>query len=324
MPVYKDKSGNEFYVGGGGLNPPSRSAVNSARYPGPDGESVANRYRPYGNQPMQVGHQVAQGYEDIRNSLAIQAAKEQILRKNREAATTGYMGGQAQYQEAGLGALEAQQALAGLLGPEAQQAAIAQLEASPQFQSMVAQGERAILANAAATGGVRGGNTMAALAQFRPQMLSNIIEQQYSRLGGLSGMGAQVGQGLVVSGISREQAAADYQRWLQGMGIDLGIAGIQAEAGGKLGQLSYDLQVKQAEEARRKAEEAKNAMDWGAVGSSALTGAGTGASIGALVAGGPTAGIAALPGALIGAGIGALGGGLLGALPMLTGNGEGF
>ena len=77
----------------------------------------------------------------------------------------------APYMQAGQGALGAQQALLGLGGPEAQKAAIAQLEQSPQFQAMVQQGETGILQNASATGGLRGGNTQAALAQFRPQML---------------------------------------------------------------------------------------------------------------------------------------------------------
>jgi hypothetical protein len=86
------------------------------------------------------------------------------------------------YVAAGETALTQQQALIGLGGEEAQQQAISAIEASPQFGAMVQQGEEAILQNAAATGGLRGGNTQAALAQFRPQVLSNLIESQYSKL----------------------------------------------------------------------------------------------------------------------------------------------
>jgi hypothetical protein len=107
---------------------------------------------------------------------------------------------------AGETALQQQQALAGLLGPEAQQAAIAQLEASPQFQAMAAQGERAILQNAAATGGLRGGNVQAMLAQYRPQLLGQIIEQQYARLAGMSGTGLGAAGGQM--GVGAEIAAA--------------------------------------------------------------------------------------------------------------------
>lgn len=93
------------------------------------------------------------------------------------------------YVEAGTSALGQQLALAGVAGPEAQQAAITALEQGPQFQALVQQGEEAILQRAAATGGLRGGNVQASLAQFRPQVLSSLIEQQYGRLGGLTATG---------------------------------------------------------------------------------------------------------------------------------------
>lgn len=123
----------------------------------------------------------------------------------------------APYVTAGTGALGGQQALVGLGGAEAQQQAIAGLEGSPQFQALTQQGENAILQNAAATGGLRGGNVQAALAQFRPQVLSDLINQQYARLGGLSTMGqnaaagqAAAGQtlGANVSGLLGQQGAA--------------------------------------------------------------------------------------------------------------------
>lgn len=95
----------------------------------------------------------------------------------------------APYAEGGEEALAAQRALLGLAGPEEQQAAIDQLTSSPQFTSAVNQGEEAILANASATGGLRGGNVQSALAEFRPQMLSNLIQQQFANLGGITSMG---------------------------------------------------------------------------------------------------------------------------------------
>ena len=93
------------------------------------------------------------------------------------------------YVEAGTSALGQQLALAGVAGPEAQQAAIAALEQGPEFQALTRQGEEAILQRAAATGGLRGGNVQASLAQFRPQVLASLIEQQYGRLGGLTATG---------------------------------------------------------------------------------------------------------------------------------------
>jgi len=104
------------------------------------------------------------------------------------------------YITAGERAFEQQAALAGLSGPEAQQAALEGISTSPGFQESVRQGEEAMLARASATGGLRGGNIQAALAQFRPQMLQSAIEQTYGRLGGLAGTGLNLTQNLVTGG----------------------------------------------------------------------------------------------------------------------------
>lgn len=106
------------------------------------------------------------------------------------------------YVGAGVTALDAQQALIGVKGPEAQKAAIAALESSPEFSSMIKQGEEAILANASATGGLRGGNVQAALGQFRPAMLSRLINEQIGRLSGLSQQGQNAAAGVGNAGVS--------------------------------------------------------------------------------------------------------------------------
>ena len=106
------------------------------------------------------------------------------------------------YTNAGQPALKAQQDLLGLNGPEAQKAARAGIESSPEFASMVQQGENAILQNASATGGLRGGNTQAALAQFAPSMLNQLIGQQYERLGGMTTMGQNSAVGVGTAGMN--------------------------------------------------------------------------------------------------------------------------
>lgn len=95
----------------------------------------------------------------------------------------------APYVSAGTGAIGEQQALLGLRGSTQQQRAISAFEQSPYFQSVARQGENAILQNASATGGLRGGNVQGALAQFRPSLLNTLIQQQYSNLGGLTNVG---------------------------------------------------------------------------------------------------------------------------------------
>ena len=140
------------------------------------------------------------------------------------------------YEAAGRNALTQQQALTGLLGPEAQQEAINQIAQSPLLESQIQQGEQALLQNASATGGLRGGNVQGALAEFRPQLLNQAIQQRYGQLGGLSSMGANITQNLYSQG----QASAVRQAGAAS-GLGSNVANLYgqmgtAQAGGILGQ----------------------------------------------------------------------------------------
>ena len=104
------------------------------------------------------------------------------------------------YTEAGLPALEEQQAFLGLRGPEAERAAIERISGGERFQELTRQGEEALLQRASATGGLRGGNVQAALAQFRPQVLNQLIEEQYGRLGGMTTLGQRSAAGVGAAG----------------------------------------------------------------------------------------------------------------------------
>lgn len=73
---------------------------------------------------------------------------------------------------------------------DAQEAAIARLKASPGFTSLFNTGADTILQNAAATGGLRGGNTQNSLAQFGSGLLASTIERQLANLGGIANIGA--------------------------------------------------------------------------------------------------------------------------------------
>ena len=128
------------------------------------------------------------------------------------------------YTAAGVPALQQMQAALGLEGPEAQAEFVAQQEASPIFQALARQGEEAMLQQASATGGLRGGNIQGALAQFRPQLLNQFIEQQYGRLGGLTTLGQQSAAGVGSAGMQSATSIADL----------LGQAGA-ARAGATLG-----------------------------------------------------------------------------------------
>jgi hypothetical protein len=104
------------------------------------------------------------------------------------------------YVAVGQPALEQQQAFLGMQGPEAERAAIERIRGGETFQALARQGEEAILQRASATGGLRGGNVQAALAQFRPALLSQLIDQQYSRLGGMTSLGQQSAAGVGTAG----------------------------------------------------------------------------------------------------------------------------
>jgi len=141
------------------------------------------------------------------------------------------------YVEAGTPALQQQQAFLGLRGAPEQQAAIGALEQSPFFQSAVRQGEEALLQQASATGGLRGGNIQAALAQFRPAMLQQQIAQQYQNLAGLTSLGQQSAAGQGSSGM---QTAGSIGELLAQKGAAL--AGGQLAKGSVARQSYADLQ----------------------------------------------------------------------------------
>jgi hypothetical protein len=163
-----------------------------------------------------------QGIDEQRRKFE---AAQQVLSPYVGAGTQAIAGLQP-YAQAGVGSLQQQQALLGLLGPEAQQQAISQLEQGAGFQAQVRQGEEALLQRASATGGLRGGNVQAALAQFRPQMLQQAIEDQYGRLGGLTALGQTTSQNIAQLG----QASAAGQA-TAGLRTGADIAGLFGQQG---------------------------------------------------------------------------------------------
>jgi len=166
-----------------------------------------------------VGGSVIAGGMSLLSGLIQSSAAQKAAETQSAAAQTGIEEQQRQfdaaqeqmqpYTAAGQQALGAQGDLSGLGGAAAQQAAIAGIAGSPEMAAMTAQGENAMLQNAAATGGLRGGNLQGAMAQFRPQLLSQLINQQYQRLGGLSQMGAGAASGMASAGMQHGVNVSD-------------------------------------------------------------------------------------------------------------------
>lgn len=181
--------------------------------------TVPTRIESYGGREGDFQRTVGGEVDEAGLAAAIQAAQaqDQAAQSAFQAQampTTRYVGGEA--------------------GRAAQEAAIQRLESSPFFQAKVRQGEEAMLQRASATGGLRGGNMQAALAQFRPQMLQQAIEDQYAKLGGIAGTGLGATEALYRGG----QASATNQASQAGaLGANVAtLLGQQgaAQAGGQL------------------------------------------------------------------------------------------
>lgn len=166
--------------------------------------------------------------EQRRQFEAIQALLKPYIDAGKTDLTQPYIG-------AGPGALQAMQGLAGLRGAGEQQAAINQIQQGAQFQELARQGEQGILQNAAATGGLRGGNVQAALGQFRPALLNQLIESQYGKLAGLTSLGSTSAENLLRLGqASAAGTAAAGQQSAQNIGnLMVGLG--QAQAAGQIG-----------------------------------------------------------------------------------------
>jgi hypothetical protein len=95
--------------------------------------------------------------------------------------------------------------LLGLNGGGSQGSAIDALKESPFFKSLFNTGQEAILQNASATGGIRGGNTERGLADFGSDTLMQTIQQQIGNLGSVAGLGL----GATESGAGFGQHTAD-------------------------------------------------------------------------------------------------------------------
>lgn len=143
------------------------------------------------------------------------------------------------YTKAGTGSLAQQQAILGLSGADKQKQAVSAIEKSPYFQATAKQGENAILQNASATGGLRGGNTQGALAQFRPGLLNQLVQQQYQNLGGITSLGQNSAAQTGNAGMQSANAISNLlgqQGQAQAGGI-IGAQNAQNQFLGQLGQL---------------------------------------------------------------------------------------
>lgn len=151
------------------------------------------------------------GGKGASKAAKVQAAAYQkgIDEQSREFGITQQ--NEAPYLQAGNGGLSAYLGLLGL-GPQGatgQQSAIDQLKTSPLFTSLMSNGTSSILANAAATGGLRGGNTQDALSRLGVDTLSNVIQNQLSNYGSLINTGQAAVAGQAAAGQNYANSVSD-------------------------------------------------------------------------------------------------------------------
>lgn len=121
-------------------------------------------------------------------------------------------------------ATQQQMALTGLSGVDAQQQAFSQFATSPAQQFLQDRAQTNLLQNAAAAGGIGGGNVLSELVQQGVGFASQDFNNQFNRLGSIAG------QGNVAAGNLGQFGAASANT-----GAGLLQAGGAAQASGLLG-----------------------------------------------------------------------------------------
>lgn len=136
------------------------------------------------------------------------------------------------YADAGSQSIDAQKNLIGLNGPAVQQQAIDNLKAGPAYTSAMQSGTDAILQNAAATGGLRGGNVQNSLSRFGGDLITGLVQNQFSNLGGLTAIGQNAASN---TGNALQSTSNNISGLLQGNGA--------AQAGNAIAQGNANTQM---------------------------------------------------------------------------------
>lgn len=151
------------------------------------------------------------------------------------------------YVTAGNQSLSAQQDLLGLNGANAQQQAINGIKAGPAYTSAMASGANLITQNAAATGGLRGGNTQDALGRYGGDLLTTLTQNQFANLGGLTSLGqnsaAQTGNAGMqsasnISTLLAQQGSANAGGYIAQGNANAGMANSLLQGLGAYGGIS--------------------------------------------------------------------------------------
>lgn len=148
-------------------------------------------------------------------------------------------GGVGRFAGAGLSAQQQQAALSGALGRDAQQQAFNSYVESPEQAFLREQGEQSVINQAAATGGLTGGNVLKELQRFGTGLAAQDYQNSFNRLGSLSNQGLQAAgqQGQFLSQAGQQQGQLAGQNAQLGTQANLSNAANRLQAAGQQAQL---------------------------------------------------------------------------------------
>lgn len=179
------------------------------------------------------------------------APARQTLNRAGEALRGDYAAAQqyqAPYREVGQEAAQRQAALTGALGPEAQQQAFDEYQSSPALGYLQEQSERALMRNAAAMGGLGGGNVRQDLTKLTADLYGQDYQNQFNRLGDIATRG--YGAGATSAGLGQNMAAGAANLATRGAGYQMqtgrDISNSQNQTAANMANLQTDLGNAQA------------------------------------------------------------------------------
>jgi len=190
------------------------------------GLGMINQGQQFANQSNAMGqNSLMQGLSDANQQL--NNANQMLgLRAGQgmNALNQGY--GQARgdlqgFAQGGAQAQQQQAALSGAMGPQAQQMAMNATLNSPEFEFLREQGNRAVMANAAATGGLGGGEVQRELARFGQGLAAQQFGAAFDRLGGVANRGLEAGGQMAQLGAQQGQTGASLLQQLGGQQADI-------------------------------------------------------------------------------------------------------
>ena len=148
---------------------------------------------------------------------------------------------QAPYREYGQEAAQRQAALTGALGPEAQQLAFSEYMQSPALGYLQEQSERALTRNAAALGGLGGGNVRQDLTKLTADLYGQDFQNQFNRLGDIATRG--YGAAATSAGLGQNLATGIGNLGATGAGYQMQTG---RDMSGNIGQTTVNLANTQA------------------------------------------------------------------------------